>query len=76
MHIAATNIVNINVIVETIPSWRRQLMLERRTTKLIKEADRHSRQGEDQTFSALDEDDFQTVVAESKLGHDLFSKKV
>ncbi|GKV06822.1 hypothetical protein SLEP1_g18658 [Rubroshorea leprosula] len=83
VRIAATNIVNINVsaanletFVETILSWRRQLELEQRTTKLIKEADRHSRHGEDQTFSALDEDDFQTVVVENKLGHDMFLRMV
>ena len=42
MRIAATNIVNINVsganldtLVETILSWRRQLELEQKATKLV-----------------------------------------
>lgn len=42
MHIAATNIVNINVsamnldtLIETILSWRRQLELDQKATKLI-----------------------------------------
>lgn len=32
--------------------------------------------GEDTTFSALDEDDLQTVIVENKLGRDIFVKKV
>lgn len=32
--------------------------------------------GENTTFSALDEDDLQTVVVENKLGCDIFVKKV
>lgn len=35
----------------------------------------HSK-GENATFSALDEDDLQTVVVENKLGCDIFVKKV
>lgn len=31
---------------------------------------------EDPTFSALDEDDFQTVVIENKLGIDIYLKKI
>lgn len=32
--------------------------------------------GEDTTFSAIDEDDLQTVIVENKLGCDIFVKKV
>lgn len=42
----------------------------------MQEAGRHRRHGEDPTFSALDEDDFQTVVIENKLGFDIYLKKV
>ncbi|XWS14258.1 hypothetical protein CRYUN_Cryun36dG0107400 [Craigia yunnanensis] len=82
MHIAATNIVNINVsaanldtIVDTILSWRRQLELEQKVTKLIEEAGAHSGH-EDLAFSALDEEDLQTVIVENKLGNDLFLKRI
>lgn len=34
------------------------------------------RDGGNQTFSALDEDDFQTLVIENKLGCDIYLKKV
>ncbi|XVE82332.1 hypothetical protein DITRI_Ditri15bG0139900 [Diplodiscus trichospermus] len=82
MRIAATNIVNINVsaanldtLVETILSWRRQLELEQKATKLIEEVGAHSGH-EDLAFSALDEEDLQTVIVENKLGNDLFLKRI
>ncbi|KAK8661863.1 hypothetical protein V6N13_091452 [Hibiscus sabdariffa] len=82
MRIAATNIVNINVsaanletLVGTVLSWRRQLELEQKTNKLIKEACAHSGD-EDLAFSALDEEDLQTLTVENKLGDDLFLKKI
>ncbi|KAK8671255.1 hypothetical protein V6N13_037855 [Hibiscus sabdariffa] len=82
MRIAATNIVNINVsaanletLVGTILSWRRQLELEQKTNKLIKEACAHSGD-ENLAFSALDEEDLQTLTVENRLGDDLFLKKI
>ncbi|TYI07189.1 hypothetical protein ES332_A10G210100v1 [Gossypium tomentosum] len=82
MRIAATNIVNVNVsaanlesLVGTILSWRRQLELEQKTTKLIEEARAHSGH-EDMAFSALDEEDLQTLTVENKLGDDLFLKRI
>lgn len=42
----------------------------------MQEAGDHQRHGEDPTFSALDEDDFQTVILENKLGCDIYLKKV
>ncbi|KAE8733151.1 hypothetical protein F3Y22_tig00001478pilonHSYRG00148 [Hibiscus syriacus] len=82
MRIAATNIVNINIsaanletLVGTILSWRRQLELEQKTNKLIEEACAHSGH-EDLAFSALDEEDLQTLTVENKLGDDLFLKKI
>ncbi|KAG2726780.1 hypothetical protein I3760_01G128300 [Carya illinoinensis] len=83
VRVAATNILNVNVsaanletLVGSILSWRRQLELEQKAAKLNEEAGRHRRHGEDPTFSALDEDDFQTVVIENKLGFDIYLKKV
>lgn len=32
--------------------------------------------GEDAALSALDEDDFKSIIVENKLGHDIFLKKV
>ncbi|PPS09246.1 hypothetical protein GOBAR_AA11376 [Gossypium barbadense] len=82
MHIAATNIVNINVramnldtLIETILSWRRQLELDQKATKLIEEAGAHSG-NEDLAFSALDEEDLQTLVVENQLGSDLYIKRI
>ncbi|OMO58553.1 hypothetical protein COLO4_34529 [Corchorus olitorius] len=82
MRIAATNIVNINVsaanldtLVETILSWRRQLELEQKATKLIEDAGGPPGH-EDLTFSALDEEDLQTVIVENKLGNDMFLKRI
>ncbi|XVF38939.1 hypothetical protein REPUB_Repub20aG0145800 [Reevesia pubescens] len=82
MRIAATNIVNINVsaanldtLIDTILSWRRQLELEQKATKLIEEAGAHSGH-EDLAFSALDEEDLRTVIVENKLGNDLFLKRI
>ncbi|KAK1591812.1 hypothetical protein Q3G72_014066 [Acer saccharum] len=83
VRVAATNILNINVsaanletFVETILSWRRQLELEQKAIKLNEEADNHHSQGEDPTFSALDEEDLQTIIVENKLGCDIYLKKV
>lgn len=41
----------------------------------MQEAGGPCEQGEDQTLSALDEDDFQTVILENKLGCDIYLKK-
>lgn len=83
LRVAATNIVNINIsaanletLVGTILSWRRQLELEQKAAKLNEEVGLHRIRGDDSTFSALDEDDFQTVIVENKLGCDIYLKKV
>ncbi|KAJ0034329.1 hypothetical protein Pint_24264 [Pistacia integerrima] len=83
VRVAATNILNINVsaanvetFVETILSWRRQLEFEQKTIKLHEETGSHFRCGEDTTVSALDVDDFKTVIVENKLGCDIYLKKV
>ncbi|KAM1171463.1 hypothetical protein ACFX2G_022182 [Malus domestica] len=83
LRIAATSILNLNVsaaILETfigsVLSWRKQLELEQKAMKISEESGGLCGQGEDQTFSALDEDDFQTVVVENKLGCENYVKRV
>uniref|UniRef100_A0A7N0UXF0 PH domain-containing protein n=1 Tax=Kalanchoe fedtschenkoi TaxID=63787 RepID=A0A7N0UXF0_KALFE len=84
VRIAATSILNLNIsaanletFAETVVSWRRQMELEERAVKLIEQkADTHDRQKDDSTLSALDEDDFQTVIIENKLGCEIYLKKV
>uniref|UniRef100_A0A1J3IH98 Putative vacuolar protein sorting-associated protein 13A n=1 Tax=Noccaea caerulescens TaxID=107243 RepID=A0A1J3IH98_NOCCA len=83
LRIAATNILNINVsaanletLGDAVVSWRRQLELEERAAKM-KEESGVSRESRDlSAFSALDEDDFQTIVVENKLGRDIYLKKL
>lgn len=43
---------------------------------LSQEVALHQRDKDDSTLSALDEDDFQTVVIENKLGCDIYVKKL
>ncbi|KAJ7955294.1 calcium-dependent lipid-binding family protein [Quillaja saponaria] len=81
--IAATSILNINVsavnlenFVGSICSWRRELELDQKAVKLNEEVGGQQRHGEDPAFSALDEEDFQTVIVENKLGCDIYVKKV
>ncbi|KAK7348007.1 hypothetical protein VNO80_22555 [Phaseolus coccineus] len=83
VRISATSILNVNVsaanlesFVGSILSWRQQLELEEKTSKLNAEVGDQQGKGESTTFSALDEDDLQTVVVENKLGCDIFVKKV
>ncbi|KAM7259519.1 hypothetical protein ACFE04_015260 [Oxalis oulophora] len=82
VRIAATSNLNINVsaanletLVGTILSWRRQLELEQKAARQNEEACGHHKQEDDPTFSALGEEDFQTVIVENKLGSDIFLKK-
>lgn len=83
IRISATSILNVNVsaanlesFVGSILSWRTQLELEQKASKLNAEIGGQHNKGENATFSALDEDDLQTVVVENKLGCDIFVKKV
>lgn len=41
----------------------------------LQEAGSHHKHGDGSNFSALDEDDFQTVIIENKLGCDMYLKK-
>ncbi|XP_027330645.1 uncharacterized protein LOC113846496 isoform X2 [Abrus precatorius] len=83
VRISATSILNVNVsaanlesFVGSILSWRQQLELEQKASKLNAEVGDLQGKEEDTTFSALDEDDLQTVIVENKLGCDIFVKKV
>ncbi|KAK7291737.1 hypothetical protein RIF29_07114 [Crotalaria pallida] len=83
VRISATSILNVNLsaanlesLVGSILSWRRQLELEQKASRLNVGAAGQQSKGEDATFSALDEDDLQTVILENKLGCDIFVKKV
>ncbi|XP_020230234.1 uncharacterized protein LOC109811015 [Cajanus cajan] len=83
IRISATSILNVNVsaanlecFVGSILSWRRQLELDQKVSKLNEEVGGQHGEGENTTFSALDEDDLQTVIVENKLGCDIFVKKV
>lgn len=42
----------------------------------MQEAGNHYSHEEDSTFSALDEEDLQTITVENRLGSDIFLKKV
>ncbi|KAE9602547.1 putative vacuolar protein sorting-associated protein [Lupinus albus] len=83
VRISATSILNVNVsaanlesFVGSILSWRRQLELEQKASKLHTGVGGLQSKGEDASFSALDEDDLQTVILENKLGCDIFVKRV
>ncbi|KAF9594340.1 hypothetical protein IFM89_030469 [Coptis chinensis] len=82
VRIAATSTVNLNVsaanletFAQTISSWRRHAELEHKSTKTNEGASNSLRNEDDSSFSALDEDDFQTVIVENKLGCDIYLKK-
>lgn len=82
LRIAATTILNLNVsaanldtFAEAVVSWKRLRELEQKAEKLNEESVLHQRGKDDSTLSALDEDDFQTVVVENKLGCDIYVKK-
>ncbi|XP_057475541.1 uncharacterized protein LOC130763619 isoform X1 [Actinidia eriantha] len=83
VRVAATSILNINItaanldtFTETMVSWRRQRELSQKAMTLTEEAGTLHGHGDDSTFAALDEDDFQTVIVENKLGCDIFLRKV
>ncbi|KAL2906379.1 putative vacuolar protein sorting-associated protein 13F [Bienertia sinuspersici] len=83
LRIAATTILNLNVsaanvdtFAEAVVSWKRQRELEQKAAKLNEVSILHQRGKDDSTLSALDEDDFQNIVVENKLGCDIYVKKL
>ncbi|XAR56952.1 hypothetical protein NMG60_11024929 [Bertholletia excelsa] len=80
--IAATSILNVNLcssnldtFAETIVSWKRLRELEQKAMKMNEEAVALHGDGDNSTFAALDEDDFQTVIVENKLGCDIYLRR-
>ncbi|XP_051130647.1 uncharacterized protein LOC127251100 isoform X2 [Andrographis paniculata] len=82
LRIASTSILNANLsaanvdtFAQTMESWRRQRELEDKAMRLIEEASGPDAADQESTQLALDEDDFQTVVVENKLGCDIYLRK-
>ncbi|KAK9670363.1 hypothetical protein RND81_13G196500 [Saponaria officinalis] len=83
IRIAATSVLNLNIsaanldtFAEGLVSWKRQRELDQRTAKINEEAGGQDRAGDESTFSAIDEDDFQSIIVENKLGRDIYVKKL
>lgn len=83
IRVAATSILNINLsaanldmLMQTITSWNKQRELEEKAIKLIQEASLSDGHSDNITLSALDEDDFQTMIIENKLGCDLYFRRI
>ncbi|GMH18990.1 hypothetical protein Nepgr_020831 [Nepenthes gracilis] len=83
VRIAAPSILNINVtaanldtFTEAIVSWRRQRELEEKAAKINEESSFRQKHEDDPAFSALDEDDFQSIIIDNKLGCDIYVKKL
>ncbi|XP_077211040.1 calcium-dependent lipid-binding family protein isoform X2 [Tasmannia lanceolata] len=83
VRVAATSAVNLNIsaanletFMESIISWRRQAELEQKSSKLNEEGDESLIRRDGTALSALEEDDFQRVVVENKLGCDIYLKKI
>ncbi|KAK6160946.1 hypothetical protein DH2020_004327 [Rehmannia glutinosa] len=82
MRIAATSTLNVNLsaanidtLAQTMDSWRRQRELEKKAIRLYEKAAGPDVSDQKSTLLALDEDDFQTVMVENKLGCDIYLKK-
>uniref|UniRef100_A0A0D9VFX1 C2 domain-containing protein n=1 Tax=Leersia perrieri TaxID=77586 RepID=A0A0D9VFX1_9ORYZ len=66
---------NIDLLVETLISWRRQIDLEIKSSIRNQDTVENAKKADDLSCSALDEDDFQRIVFENKLGCDIYIKK-
>ncbi|KAL6576075.1 hypothetical protein OROHE_000546 [Orobanche hederae] len=82
MRVAATSTLNVNLsaanvgtLAQTMDSWRRQRELEEKAIRLYENAAGPDAPDQKSTPLALDEDDFQTVIVENKLGCDIYLKK-
>ncbi|ONK67151.1 uncharacterized protein A4U43_C06F16540 [Asparagus officinalis] len=83
VRIAATSTLNLNIsaanlemLIETIASWCRQNDLDRKPLNEEGVENVKSSHSHTLTFSALEEDDFQNVNIENKLGLDIYVRKV
>ncbi|KAJ3675683.1 hypothetical protein LUZ60_004725 [Juncus effusus] len=83
VRVAAATPLNVNVtsanletLIETWVSWNRQIELETLSSKKSEEAREKLKQNISSSFSAINEDDFQKVIIENKLGCDVYFKRV
>ncbi|XP_073012998.1 uncharacterized protein [Typha latifolia] len=83
VRVAATSPLNLNIsaanletLTETIVSWNRQADIEYKSSKKNEESTESLRPNDDLSCSALNEDDFQKVTIENKLGCDVYLRKV
>lgn len=67
---------NLDMLIETLISWRRQIDLEKKSSIRNEGTVENLKKADDLSSSALDEDDFQRVVFENKLGCDVYLKKL
>ncbi|WVZ75446.1 hypothetical protein U9M48_023496 [Paspalum notatum var. saurae] len=67
---------NLELLIETLVSWKRQLDLENKSSTKNEDTVENLIGADDSLYSALNEDDFQRVVFENKLGCDVYLKKL
>ncbi|XP_062223332.1 uncharacterized protein LOC133922148 [Phragmites australis] len=67
---------NLDLLIETLVSWRRQIDLEKKSSIKNEDTVENWKKVNDSSGSALNEDDFQRVVFENKLGCDVYLKKM
>lgn len=67
---------NLDMFAEAMVSWRKHKELEHIAMKLTEEADNLGANDDNPSYAALDEDEFQTLIVENKLGCDIRLKKV
>ncbi|XP_062219043.1 uncharacterized protein LOC133918926 [Phragmites australis] len=67
---------NLDLLIETLVSWRRQIDLERKSSIKNEDSVENLKKADDSSCSALNEDDLQRVVFENKLGCDVYLKKL
>uniref|UniRef100_A0A0E0NER2 C2 domain-containing protein n=1 Tax=Oryza rufipogon TaxID=4529 RepID=A0A0E0NER2_ORYRU len=83
IRVAATSPLNVNLssanldlLIETLISWKRQIDLEKKSSIKNEDTVDSVKNADDLSCSALDEDDFQRIVFENKLGCDIYVKKL
>jgi vacuolar protein sorting-associated protein 13A/C len=67
---------NLELLIETLVSWRRQIDLEKDSSMKNGDTVGDMKKAEDSSCSALNEEDYQRVVFENKLGCDVYLKKL
>ncbi|XP_057809782.1 uncharacterized protein LOC131024279 [Salvia miltiorrhiza] len=83
VRVAATTILNVNLsaanvdtLAQATASWRKHRELEDKAMRLYEEAAGPDKSVQESSQLALDEDDFQTVIVENKLGCNVYLKKL